>query len=215
MIYVYDILLNWFQKEALVEFFEWELNDELEHVKKIPLLKVDSSLIHDLYTSNIQVEDSFLEKIKDKTECYFHNDVDIISYSCLLSDGKKCIALEFNDEGYSTYKSTLLVDEEEEVLELVGELTLTIVPYHIHTTKKDFSYLTRKEEKKQSYLLSEIKSIWKHQNVEKLSYLYEEYFNGGICSMDEMYENICKNIKLNYSKVYDEVIEILRLTSSK
>lgn len=214
MIYVYDILLNWFQKEQLVDFFEWELNDELEHVKKIPLLKVDSIFIHDLYVSNIQVENSFLEKIKDKTECYFHNDVDVIHYACLLSDGKKCVALEFNDDGCSIYKSTLLIDEEEEVLELVGELSLTIIPYHICSTNNECVYLTRREEKNQNYLLKEVKSIWKHHDIEKLSYLYEEYFNGVASTMDEMYENICKNIKLGYSRVYEEMIEILRLASS-
>ncbi len=214
MIYVYDILLNWFQKEQLVDFFEWELNDELEHVKKIPLLKVDSMILKDLYTSHIQVEKSLLEKIKDKTECYFHNDVDVITYACILSDGNKCVGIEFDDDGNSLYKSTLLLDEEEEVLELVEELTLSVLSYHIKNSEKEYDYLTRKEKSNKKYILNELKSMLKHNDIEKMTYLYEEYFNGTHSNIDDMYQKICENVECHYSKVHEEILEILRLTSA-
>ena len=35
MIYIYDVLLNWFKKGKIMESFEWNTNDEIDHVKKI------------------------------------------------------------------------------------------------------------------------------------------------------------------------------------
>ena len=46
MIYIYDVLLNWFKKGKIMESFEWNTNDEIDHVKKIPLIRVDDQ---DLY----------------------------------------------------------------------------------------------------------------------------------------------------------------------
>ena len=42
MMYIYDLLLNFQDKERLVEFFEWSKQDVLEHVKKIPIVRVPS-----------------------------------------------------------------------------------------------------------------------------------------------------------------------------
>ena len=49
MLYIYDILLNWC-RDKLYDFFEWEKTDKLEHVKKIPLIRVERGLINKLST---------------------------------------------------------------------------------------------------------------------------------------------------------------------
>ena len=51
MIYTYDILLNWTKNLHLIEFFEWNLEDDLEHIKKIPIFRVSDKVIKDLLTS--------------------------------------------------------------------------------------------------------------------------------------------------------------------
>lgn len=213
MIYVYDILLNWFQKRQVVDFFEWELNDELEHIKKIPLFKVDTTFMKDLYHSHIKLEISFLEKILDKTECYFHNEIEVIQYACLFSDGNKCIAVEFNEQGHSIYKSTLLLDEEEEVLELIEELTTILIGYQIESSQKKQDYLTRKERENKKYILKELNKIFLEQDIEKMSYLYNEYFNEPDVTLEEMYQSLKNYISDTASKSHDEILQILRLTS--
>ena len=40
MNYIYDILLN-FQNEYY-DFFEWNTNDQITHIKKIPIIKVSN-----------------------------------------------------------------------------------------------------------------------------------------------------------------------------
>ena len=64
MIYVYDIILNWTDEDKIYEFFEWELNDDLEHIKKIPLFKIDSNTFDDILNYEVKTNDIFLNKIK-------------------------------------------------------------------------------------------------------------------------------------------------------
>ena len=70
MIYIYDIVVNFMDDKRVFEFFEWNSNDIVEHIKKIPLLKVSDNTLYDLVYSNIRVSDSLLELIKDKTYTY-------------------------------------------------------------------------------------------------------------------------------------------------
>ena len=59
MIYVYDILLNW-SNDRLYDFFEWEKTDKLEHIKRIPLFKVDKGIVSKFIYKNIKIEQNFV-----------------------------------------------------------------------------------------------------------------------------------------------------------
>ena len=63
MINVYDILFNLIDSERVYEFFEWNNKDDIEHIKKIPLIKVSSHFLDDCINNNIIVDKLFLEKI--------------------------------------------------------------------------------------------------------------------------------------------------------
>ena len=43
MNYTYDILANF--NETYYEFFEWNNKDELTHIKKLPIIKVDKNVL--------------------------------------------------------------------------------------------------------------------------------------------------------------------------
>ena len=66
MNYYYDIILNWTEDKAY-DFYEWNDYDYLELIKKIPLIKIKHKAFLDFATSNIKVDESFLEMIEDKT----------------------------------------------------------------------------------------------------------------------------------------------------
>ena len=131
MIYTYDILLNWTKDTRLKEFYEWNLEDDLEHIKKIPIIRVKDIMLKSLLTSKIKIDKTFLSKIKDKTESYFHNEIDVIDYAVIVTTSKKSLALELDNEGNVIYKSNLLLDEEEEVLEIGEELIPMDIPYKV------------------------------------------------------------------------------------
>ncbi len=213
MIYIYDILLNWFQENLMVDFFEWELDDELEHMKKIPLLKVETSFIQTLYYAKVRVDKSLLDKIFEKSESYFHNNVEAISYATLVSDGKKCFAVEFDEQGTLLYKSTLLLDEEEEVLEMCEELTLFPFTYEVLTAEEQREYLTRKEKENKRYLLKELTKMWQQKEQAKIAYLYDEYFSDDHLSVSTKYQILKEKVMIGYSSLHEDLLKILRLVS--
>ena len=177
MIYTYDILLNWTKGERLKEFYEWTLEDDLEHIKKMPIIRIRESLLKDLLTSKVKIDKSFLSKIKYKSESYFHNEIDVIDYAVIVTTLRKALALELDDEGNVMYKSSLLIDEEEEILEIGEDLVVMDIPYEVISKTNNISYLTRKEEEERRFLTKEIKKIKQNKEKSKLNYLYKEFFN--------------------------------------
>ena len=129
MIYIYDILLNLRQIDDALEFYEWKEDDGIEHIKKVPLFKVSKTLIEDLFTNKLQLDITILPKIRNKAICYFNGETKQIPYLVLLSDGRKCFAIELDNKGNTLYKSSLLLDEEEEVLEMTEELVEMPIGY--------------------------------------------------------------------------------------
>lgn len=118
LIYVYDLLVNFQDGLKLYDFYEWNSNDQIEHIKKICLIKVKSNEMNDILKFNIRVDDSFLENINSKTEVFKGNKVAVIPYACLFTDGNRVVAVEFFDDSMSVYKSKLMIDEEEDIISL-------------------------------------------------------------------------------------------------
>ena len=56
MYYYYDILLNFGNDNELYSFYEWEKDDALEFIKKIPLFRVSTETILDHLQCQIKYE---------------------------------------------------------------------------------------------------------------------------------------------------------------
>ena len=65
MNYIYDILLNF--KEEYYDFYDWNKNDNIVHIRKIPILKIDTIDLYNIKNNKIKIELKFLEKIRNKT----------------------------------------------------------------------------------------------------------------------------------------------------
>ena len=215
MIYTYDILLNWTEELRLKEFYEWSLDDDLEHIKKIPLIRVSDNFIKDLLVSKIKLDKNFLIKIKDRAEGYFHNDIDIIDYAVIVASSKKALALELDEDGVILYKSSLLLDEEEEVLEMIEELKTTEVNYEILKRNKNINYLTRKEEKEKNFLLKEINKIKVNKEDAKLNYLYQEFFEEIEDGFDKKLKKLDEEVKKDNSSFNSKLFNLLKLATIK
>ena len=215
MIYTYDILLNWTKELRLKEFYEWSLDDDLEHIKKIPLIRVSDNFIKDLLVSKIKLDKNFLIKIKDRAEGYFHNDIDIIDYAVIVASSKKALALELDEDGVIIYKSSLLLDEEEEALEMIEELKTTEVNYEILKRNKNINYLTRKEEKEKNFLLKEINKIKVNKEDAKLNYLYQEFFEEIEDGFDKKLKKLDEEVKKDNSSFNSKLFNLLKLATIK
>lgn len=211
MIYVYDIILNWTDEDKVYEFFEWELNDEIEHIKRIPLFKIDIMSFDSLLHYEVKVDNDFMNKIYNLTEIYGSDKIQKINYATLFTDGTRAMAIEFDESGTAIYRSKLLLDEEQDVIILSSKL----LEYKLNTIKgrkKVYNlFNTRLENDIKKILTIEINNSYKKGNFDKLKYLYFECFGKEQVDIDIAYkkllESIDKEINYNHSKLY-EVIKL-------
>ena len=213
MTYIYDVLLNFTEEERCYEFFEWNIDDEIEHIKRIPLYRVSTKTLGEILTHNIILNKEFLNEIKDKTLSY--KKTSNLEYSVLLTDLNKIIALEFNSSGNIIARSNLLLDEEEEIIEESYEVTEENIKYILDKKIDKENFLTRKEQKHQKYLIQEINYLYKEKLYDKLNYLYEELYSKDKLSIDKKYERIKEDITSNYNDRHNNLYEIVRLTYTK
>lgn len=203
MNYIYDIYLNF--NEVLYDFFDWNKSDKITHIKKIPVIKVKEETLRKIITNKIQISDKTLIQIYNKTEMWNINIK--IPYCTLFTDGNNISSIEFDNKGNSIRKSYLFIDEELEVLEVIKKLSYTNIEYTV--IQKEKSLLnTRKQIQEQKFIRKELINMENN----KLSYIYFECFG----KQEKNRNIILKNINKisNNSKVYKNLYEILKLTST-
>lgn len=214
MLNVYDILINFQDSDRVYEFFEWNEADEIEHLKKIPLIKINSMFLDKVLKYKITIDKEFLEKIYKKTEVYNNYKTATIEYACLFTDGYKVVGIEFDKDGNSLFKSSLLLDEEDEVLDLSNKLKITNIKYSKVNKKVKETFLTREEEYRKMFLLKELKQAKKMANYDKINYLYREVFLTNGKDKEEKYNMLIKDINENYRDCYNKLFNILEMVHS-
>ncbi len=215
MLNVYDIILNLLDSDRIYESFEWNKKDNIEHIKKIPMVRVTTNVLDDIINSTFIIDNSFLNDIYKKSEVYTDIGVSKIDYSALFTDTYKVVAVEFNKEGKSLFKSYLLLDEEEEILDLSNQIELKNINYKVLKKNKNNCLLTREEEFRKNYLLKELKTAYKNKKYQKINYLYEEIYPNDKNDSVNKYKILLDEIENNYSNKYDKLYNIVRLTHKK
>lgn len=213
MTYIYDLLLNFTDDERILEFFEWNEKDEIINIKKIPLIRVSNKTMKDFINKKVKVTEELLLEIKNKTTTY--SKTEDLEYALLISDLNKVIAIEFNKKGEVLSRSSLLLDEEDEVLEEVEYLEIQPIKYKVISTYKTNYTLTRLEQKKKKYLLKEMDTLYQENNISKLTFLYEEIFPKDELSLYDKYLKLKEDIEDNYSNNHNKLYDIIRLTYIK
>lgn len=209
MNYIYDILVNF--NEFPYDFYDWNHDDPIEHIRKIPLFKISSDKFLELKNSDIVITEEWMEKIQNKTEVFQSKGVDKIAYAALFTDAMEVLAIEFNHQGKSIGKSRLLVDEESEVLEVADRIHHIILDYSIIKVNKSEELKTRREIEIAEYLYHQIK-ILEQENVEKLKYLYYECFNRKEEDKHKIVKTIEKSLTEQWNSTYPQVYEFFKLT---
>ena len=194
MIYIYDILLNFIDGKRMYEFFEWNSEDVVEHIKRIPMFCVSDRVMEDILNNNVTFSHKFMSDIENKTIVFGNSFDNLIKYAFLFSNGKRCYAFELNEEGKVIYSSSLLLDEEEEVLEICDTLQKLDVEYQTDNKDLDKSLLTRREEKKKNFVEKDLIYTYKNKNYTKLKYLYSECFGNDDTSYKEKFNRLVYSI---------------------
>lgn len=210
MNHIYDIFLNF--NASIYDMFEWNNSDDLIHIRKIPLFRLNN--LTELVNYKIKFSKDFLKQIYKKTEIFLRNRIESIDYVFLATDRKEVIAFKLDSNGYIKEYSKLLIDEEIEVLDYSSNLKISTIDYEkLDYINRDY-FKTRNEKNIKSYISKQIKQMKKDNNIDKLKYLYLDCFNKNINS-DNIINNIEKEIELNWEDVYLKVYSFLKLTTSK
>jgi len=202
MNYIYDVVLN-FTNNYYYDFFEWDKKDNLVNIKKALLIRVDSSTLLDFINYKIKVDSNFLASIENKSMTFKKQGN--YKYLAIFSNKEKCIAIVFLENGTILYKSSMLLDEEEEANNIVDN---EIVKIKYKKLELNNNYLTlRSDIEKKKYTLKEIKKIYINHEYDKLKYIYYDLFDDFSDNIT-MYNSIINY--LNDSIYLDAVYEAIK-----
>ena len=206
MNYIYDVLANF--NNYFYEFFDWNIDDDIVHIKKLPILRVSYDFFSKVKYHDVVVSKDLLDLIYRKTD-FFKINKNIYSYVCAFCDGNEAIIVNFGSDGGILGRSSFLIDEENEVLDLCE--CLDVSDFNIVDFKKcDYSVLkTRKEISDCSYFLNEIKNM----SSDKLKYLYFECFDEFENNVQKIFDRIAYELENKFSSICGKVSDFLKLTS--
>ena len=201
MNYVYDVLLN-FNKE-MYEFYDWNLDDYISHIRKILVFRVDNKTMRDLVNNSIVVDSDFLIKISNRTEMFTKQNVKIINYAALFTNGSFVIGIKFDKNGEIIGRSKLLIDEELDILDSALDMNEYNLKYNLIVDNKNVSFKTRKEILIEKYILKKLNEV--ENNKEMLKYLYYECFNEKNNDFRKMLLKLNKSLTNNWDNFYNKV----------
>ena len=211
MNYIYDILLNF--NEIYYDFYEWNISDNIEHIRKIPLFKISKKDMITIKNNYIKINNKFLTKILNKTEVFSNNKVEVKEYAVLFSDGEGVISVLFDTNGNSKKYSSLLIDEHSEVLDVVDTMNIIKISYNILNNNIKNEYFTRKDLERLKYIDRQLYNLNKSSDSSKLEYLYYECFGECETNKSKIIDKIKLELKDNWDKLNQKIYNFFKLTS--
>ena len=195
MNYVYDILVNF--KYPLLDFFEWNADDNIENIKRIPFFKVSSDDLNAFKYNKYKIDDT--DSIKNGIKLFDNKKK---TYNgALYTDGNEAIVIRYDNKGVCIAKSSLLLDEEMEIIDSSNLLPTTNITYKIISKDSLNVFKTRKEVIITKFLITEIGKI---DDVDKLNYINYECFDEYTDISKQKLINTIKNSwDDKYYKIYD------------
>ena len=212
MTYVYDIVLNF--NSDLFEFYEWKNDDIVLHIKRINLILVNSKSYNEILDNIVVFNNDFLISIFNRCEYYTNRNVKTIPYAVLLTDSYRVIAIILDKKGKTIKYSSLLLDEEEEVLETCHNVVETKLKYHIETEKNKNDFQTRDERKIITYIKNDLIQNYQKGDINKLKYLYYEYFNKQSDNIEQIYQDLLFELKKGINKRHYDLYTLIKLSYS-
>lgn len=207
MNYVYDILLNF--NYEFYDFYDWNMRDLIDHIRKIPIFKVSKEVLEDFFNYDVELEKEFKEKIENKTEIFLGRKVKNIPCAFLMTDSKKVIALKEKDN--ILLISDLLLDEEEVALEMLPLLSITNIKYK-KLKNKTQTLKTRKEKEIEDNLKKSIQYLKEEKNIDRLKYIYYECFNKKEEEKEKILNDFQNNLNNDFTTFSKKLDYLLKIT---
>jgi len=206
MHYYYDILVN--MSEYYWEFYEWEKDDFICGIKKIPILRISHLDIQNLLKYNIIFSKDFIAKYLGKT--ILKNEYK--KRNCLLlSDTQNSVFLEFDADGNILSRSKLLIEDENNCNEIAHSFTKENIEYQqLDRIMERDSF--RQEEIEKQWLKKELEQMKQTNNYQKCAYLYYECFEKNEDNLEKMLEDFNSLLESDYDMKIHKIISLLKLS---
>ncbi len=212
MTYAYDLILNF--NSELYEFFEWRRDDEIIHIKRINLIRVSSQCFNDIINYHVKLKDDFLLNIFNRCEYYQNKLLKNIPYALLVTDAYRAVGIILDMYGNILKYSSLLLDEEEDILELSNRLAIINIDYEKKKHRPINVFLTRYESNIIKYIKKDLMHCYQEKDLNKLKFLYYEYFNKQCDSLDVIYHSLMKELSNEISLQHHHLYQLIKLSYS-
>ncbi len=174
MYYIYDVLLDF--NNELYDFYEWYSKDKIENFKKIPIFRISDDDLYNLINYKVNVSKDFLNKIYKKSEGHYGS----YRYASLFTNNKKIFALEFGSDGSIKNYSSLLPDEEDDILMHMKKLNILKLDYKISNIKVNAHNKVRYIDDISTYNKKYLENLYKNKMFDEVNYLYSEVYDDGL-----------------------------------
>lgn len=202
---IYDVILNF--HKYYYDVYEWRNSDNIESIRKIPLFKVDDKTYLCFRENDVKINCDSLDRIKSSVDS---NNGDI---KCIITNGKACMGIKINKLGYVIGKSSMLYDEEDEVIEEARGVVISKIEFDSIKSIKSFG--SRIENERRSYLLEYLDRV---KDIDLLKYIYYDYYLKESVDVDVIRKSLVDEVKscnfINLFKLYDLVIMLGNIKST-
>lgn len=213
MNYIYDVILD-FQKEYY-DFYEWNKNDNIFHMRKIPILKINEKQFNEIKNNIVQFSKATTKLFNFKTaERFKQNNITKMKYTIIISTENQAMGIKINKNGIIQLKSSLLPDEQDDVIEIIKFQNEAKLEYKIIKNNKNNNFKTRFEIENENFIYNELDKVYEQKNIQKLNYIYLECFNKQEPNIDLAYKKLKSEISKtneNFKKIYN----IFKMTKQK
>ena len=208
MTYLYDILMNFNDKNTIYEYFDWNKNDVIVNIKRVLLFKVDYKTLFDLYNYKIKINKTFLKKIN----CNYTNKKVSISYLFVITNGEKSIAIGTNENGIVEYKSSLIFEDEDYANRLSLSQNITTIKYKLLSGNYS-EYNLRECKSKKEFLKREFNRVYNNKEIDRLKYYYLEVYDELIDDISTIIKRLIDGLENDLNR-YELLYNILKNNTS-
>lgn len=190
MNYIYDIVLN-FQNEYY-EFYEWKPTDKIINIKRISVYKTSNKDYLNLKYNKVIID----RKCLPKQHKIF-----------LVTNGIEVMGILLDNEGKITKKSSLLIDEADEVIEEKETIKPLAIKY-IQNIKQPRIFQGRLLTEKLQFIENYFKNISISEDKYLLKYIYYDIYNLEENNINKIYNQLKDLINKDINKLYNTIKKV-------
>lgn len=212
MNYIYDVALNF--HDNYYEFFEWSKHDKIITIKKIPIICVNDDDFVLFKYNDVILNKNFLELIKNKT--LYYSNYKGSQYCTLITNNKQTIGIMLDECGTLIKRSSLLIDEEFETLEIAEILKPISINFVKSKIKKNsINTMTRKDVINSEFLINFLDKLMEKNNKDLILYIYYDLFEEKIDNIDVVHKRLKKIAYSDNIDYKNKLLSIVSLINNK